>query len=64
MEAEKVKLQFQTPQDFQKFRKMADGKILSFNIAELTVICDCRMVDVATAINKYGAIATDVLGGK
>jgi hypothetical protein len=57
---EKVKVQFQTPQDFQKFRKMAIESIVSVSIPDLYVICECAMLDVATAINQFGAIVTDV----
>jgi hypothetical protein len=54
-----VKLQFQTPQDFQKFRKMASGNILSVSIADLYIICRCAMEDIANAINQLGATVTD-----
>jgi hypothetical protein len=57
---EKVKVQFQTPQDFQKFRKMAIESIVSVSIPDLYVICKCAMLDVATAINQFGATVTDV----
>jgi hypothetical protein len=57
---EKVKVQFQTPQDFQKFRKMAIESIVSVSIADLYVICKCATLDVATAINQFGAVVTDV----
>jgi hypothetical protein len=57
---ENVKVQFQTPQDFQKFRKMAIESIVSVSIPDLYVICKCAMLDVATAINQFGATVTDV----
>ena len=59
---EYVKLQFQTPQDFQKFRKMATESIVSTSIAGLYIICNCKMIDVATAINQFGAIVTNATG--
>jgi hypothetical protein len=55
-----VKVQFQTPQDFQSFRKMATDNIVSASIAELYIICRPANLDVASAINHFGAIITDM----
>jgi hypothetical protein len=55
-----VKVQFQTPQDFQTFRKMATDNIVSVSIAELYIICKGATLDIATAINHLGAIITDL----
>ncbi|TCJ14431.1 hypothetical protein EPD60_10600 [Flaviaesturariibacter flavus] len=54
-----VKIQFQTPQDFQRFRKLALERVVSVNIAELSMICHCFMSDIANAINLFGATITD-----
>ncbi|GAB4091125.1 hypothetical protein [Flaviaesturariibacter terrae] len=56
---ENVKLQFQTPQDFQSFRKMASEGIVFASIAGLYIICNCELIDIASAINQFGAIVTD-----
>ncbi|RYZ26708.1 MAG: hypothetical protein EOP49_43115 [Sphingobacteriales bacterium] len=56
---EKVILQFQTPQDFQSFRKMAGESIISVSIVELSIICNCALVDIASAINQFGAVVRD-----
>jgi hypothetical protein len=57
---ERVKVQFQTPQDFQKFRKMATSSIVSVSIPGLYVICNCELLDIASAINQFGATVTDM----
>ncbi|TCZ67906.1 hypothetical protein [Flaviaesturariibacter aridisoli] len=56
---ENVKLQFQTPQDFQKFRRMKAVTILSASVAGLYIICRCALRDIASAINDLGATVTD-----
>lgn len=55
-----VKIQFQTPQDFQRFRKLATERIVSFDIAELSMVCRCIMSDIVNAINYCGATITDI----
>ncbi|RYY39592.1 MAG: hypothetical protein EOO08_09815 [Chitinophagaceae bacterium] len=57
---EHVKVQFQTPQDFQQFRKMTPDAIVSMSIADLFVICNCELLDIAHAINQFGAVVTDM----
>jgi|GEM_PF-2326499 len=59
MTTDTVILQFQTPQDFQSFRKMAAESIVSVSIAELSIVCKCAMIDIANAINQFGATVTD-----
>ncbi|RYY85066.1 MAG: hypothetical protein EOO15_17950 [Chitinophagaceae bacterium] len=56
---ENVKVQFQTPQDFQMFRKMATNHIVSVSIPELYIICNCALKEIAEAINQFGAVVTD-----
>jgi hypothetical protein len=51
---EKVTLQFQTPQDLSNFRKAA-CEIKEINIRELTMLCECTQVEIARAMNYYGA---------
>jgi hypothetical protein len=52
---EKLKLQFQTPQDFQGFRKMVPDSIVSVNIAELTITCTCTKEEIAYAMGRFDA---------
>jgi hypothetical protein len=53
---EKVKLQFQTPQDLTHFRKSVKDGILEIDIANLTLICDCTKIDIARAMNNGATV--------
>jgi hypothetical protein len=54
-----VIVQFQTPQDFQGFRKLVQEAVISFSINNLEVVCKCDMKEIATAINQFGGIVKD-----
>jgi hypothetical protein len=50
----KVTLQFQTPQDFSKFRNLVSGQVTTTNIGDLTITCHCTNELVAHAMNMLG----------
>jgi hypothetical protein len=50
----KVTLQFQTPQDFSKFRNLVSGQVTTTNIGDLTITCRCSDELVAHAMNMLG----------
>jgi hypothetical protein len=56
---EKVKLQFQTPQDLTQFRKTVQEGILEVDIANLTLVCDCTKIDIARAMNNGAVVVED-----
>lgn len=51
----KVTIQFQTPQDFTRFRSLVDNKILEKDIVNLRITCECGPEDIAYAMNYLGA---------
>jgi len=59
---ETIRLQFQTPQDFQGFRKLAGVHVISSSIQNLEVLCTCEMKQIADAITKFGAVVIDEKG--
>jgi hypothetical protein len=54
-----IKLQFQTPQDLQKFRLFASPSVTEWNIQNLTVTCQCSLKQIAEARTKFGALIID-----
>jgi hypothetical protein len=57
-----VRLEFQTPQDFQNFRKTVADNVQEISISNLSIICDCTMNDIEKAINQFGATVKDAPG--
>jgi hypothetical protein len=57
---EKVKLQFQTPQDLANFRNFAGIKIVKTEVVNLVLHCECDKELIAVAITKFGAMVTDL----
>ena len=49
-----ITLQFQTPQDFQGFRKWAQEYITSYSVQQLSITCNCQVNHIADAITKFG----------
>lgn len=54
-----VIVQFQTPQDFQGFRKLVKETVVSYSVHNLEVVCKCDMKEIATAINQFGGTVKD-----
>jgi hypothetical protein len=54
----KVTLQFQTPQDFSRFRNLVAGQVTTVNIGDLTITCHCTDELVAHAMNEFGGRVT------
>ncbi|GAA4341868.1 hypothetical protein [Flaviaesturariibacter amylovorans] len=50
----KVTLQFQTPQDFSRFRSLVSGQVTTIDIANLSITCLCSRELVAHAMNYFG----------
>lgn len=49
-------LRFQTPHDFHGFRRFIKEAMVSYNIANLEVVCKCEMKQIATAITQFGGL--------
>ncbi|RYY97640.1 MAG: hypothetical protein EOO11_10325 [Chitinophagaceae bacterium] len=50
----KVTLQFQTPQDFSRFRSLVSGQVTTIDIGDLTITCTCTDELIAHAMNQFG----------
>jgi hypothetical protein len=50
-----ITLQFETPQDFSRFKKKGGGEILETNIRELTITLKCTEELPAIAIKNMNA---------
>ena len=48
-----IRVQFQTPQDFQAFRKMVKKSLLTYDIMNLVVVCTCTSKEVETAMIQF-----------
>ncbi len=49
---ETIILQFTTPQDLSKFRKVVKDRVIETNVKELTLTCQCTPEELAVA-RKY-----------
>ncbi|RYY39039.1 MAG: hypothetical protein EOO08_12255 [Chitinophagaceae bacterium] len=54
----KVTIQFQTPQDFTRFRSLVSGQVTTVNIADLSITCACTPDLIAHAMNDFGGMVT------
>ncbi|RYY83988.1 MAG: hypothetical protein EOO15_20280 [Chitinophagaceae bacterium] len=52
----KVTIQFQTPQDFMRFRSLVSGQVTTVNISELSITCTCTQELMAHAMNEFGGM--------
>ncbi|GAB4093551.1 hypothetical protein [Flaviaesturariibacter terrae] len=52
----KVTIQFQTPQDFSRFRSMVSGQVTTINIGNLSITCNCTPELLAHAMNDFGGV--------
>ncbi|TCJ16538.1 hypothetical protein EPD60_07275 [Flaviaesturariibacter flavus] len=51
----KVTIQFQTPQDFTRFRSLVDNNIIEKDLINLSITCNCSDKEVAYAMNYLDA---------
>jgi hypothetical protein len=59
---EKVSLHFQTPQDLTNFRLSVEMHVISTDVANLVIYCECSREVIARAMTEFGAVVKDIPG--